>query len=351
MSKRSLTQRAIIFQSHGDPSQVLSAKTLPDLPPPPPSSLSVRFALSPINPSDINVIQGIYPSQPHVRTSKEVELDEYYIPGNEGLGIVEEVGSSGSEFSEGDWVIMKRSQAGTWASAAILDPKDVIRIPRKPNPSKLTEAHAATLTVNPPTAWGMLTKFIELKEGDWVVQNGANSAVGQAVIQIAKRRGLQTLNFVRNRPNFAELKEQLSSIGATQVFTYDDLSDKATKQKIKEVTAGKEIRLGLNCVGGKETSLMATLLGKDAHLVSYGAMSKQPLSLPTSLFIFKNLTSHGYWQSRWYQDCSPQERDAMFNDILDMIEDGSVRSPLKWRIKTDGFRLVISPRTRNLDID
>ena len=47
---------------------------------------------------------------------------------------------------------------------------------------------------------------------------------------------------------------------------------------------------------------MAGLLGSDAHLVTYGAMAKRPLSLPASLFIFKNLTSHGFWLSRWYKD-------------------------------------------------
>ena len=51
----------------------------------------------------------------------------------------------------------------------------------------------------------------------------------------------------------------------------------------------------LNSVGGKPTQLMTRFLGVDSHLVSYGAMSKQPLSLPTSLFIFKNLTAHGFW--------------------------------------------------------
>lgn len=36
-------------------------------------------------------------------------------------------------------------------------------------------------------------------QGDYVIQNGANSAVGQAVIQIAKAWGLKTINVVRNR--------------------------------------------------------------------------------------------------------------------------------------------------------
>ena len=72
------------------------------------------------------------------------------------------------------------------------------------------------LQVNPPTAYNMLHDYVQLDEGDWIVQNGANSAVcqlsalersfqclwaqvGQAVIQIAAARGWKTLNFIRNR--------------------------------------------------------------------------------------------------------------------------------------------------------
>ena len=71
---------------------------------------------------------------------------------------------------------------------------------------------------------------------------------------------------------------------------------------------------------------MSRLLGQDAHLVSYGAMSKQPLSLPTSLFIFKNLTCHGFWQSRWYADKSPQQRDSLMRTLVKMLADGQVHS-------------------------
>jgi hypothetical protein len=56
---------------------------------------------------------------------------------------------------------------------------------------------------------------------------------------------------------------------------------------LKQQPSSQEIKLGLNCVGGKPTSLLAGYLGHNAALVSYGAMSMSPLSLPTSLFIFK----------------------------------------------------------------
>jgi mitochondrial enoyl-[acyl-carrier protein] reductase / trans-2-enoyl-CoA reductase len=103
------------------------------------------------------------------------------------------------------------------------------------------------------------------------------------------------------------------------------------------------LRLALNCVGeyflvrstalalttiqigGKETTQMSRLLGSNAHLVSYGAMSKQPLSLPTSLFIFKNLTTHGFWQSRWYLDHSAEERQQLFDTLAGLISRGQLK--------------------------
>ena len=56
----------------------------------------------------------------------------------------------------------------------------------------------------------MLKDFVSLKPGDCVLQNGANSAVGQAVIQIAKTMGVTTVNVVRDREDIDSLKQRLT---------------------------------------------------------------------------------------------------------------------------------------------
>jgi hypothetical protein len=76
--------------------------------------------------------------------------------------------------------------------------------------------------------------------------------------------------------------------------------------------------------GGKETTSMVRLLGNDAHLVSYGAMAKQPLSIPTSYFIFKNLTCHGFWQSQWYKTRTREEREALMQNLVHLIKEKKV---------------------------
>jgi len=45
----------------------------------------------------------------------------------------------------------------------------------------------------------MLKDFVKLREGDYIVQNGANSAVGQMVVQLAKSWGVMSINIVRDR--------------------------------------------------------------------------------------------------------------------------------------------------------
>ncbi|KAG0707147.1 hypothetical protein DFH29DRAFT_897301 [Suillus ampliporus] len=316
--------RAIVYNINGDPARVLSAISFPDLPPPPPNTLNIRLLLAPINPADINVIEGVYPAKPEPDVSLSQAKDHpLFVGGNEGLGKVVDIGEGVIGLQKGDWVVMTRSQSGTWSSAKNVASSDVLKVPNQ----GLSETQAATITVNPPTAYNMLHDFAQLVEGDWIVQNGANSAVGQAVIQIAAAKGYKTINFIRDRQDVELLKKHLESLGAAHVVTYDELSDKSLREKVRTWTGGKGIRLGLNCVSGKTTTLMARLLGDSAHLVSYGAMSKEPLSLSTSLFIFKNLTCHGFWQTRWYRDKSVEERQELFETLTALMRDGKLQGP------------------------
>ncbi|KAF9078050.1 hypothetical protein BDP27DRAFT_1310677 [Rhodocollybia butyracea] len=319
--------RAIAYTQNGDPAEVLNVITYPKLSPPSPNTVNIKFILSPINPADINTIEGVYPAKPSwtsdlASSGWGSKGKQVYVGGNEGLAKVVEVGEGVEGLKKDDWVVMDKPQLGTWATSRNVSFEDVIRLPA----TGLTEAHGATMTVNPTTAYNMLHNFVKLNQGDWVVQNGANSAVGQLVIQIAKALGINTINLVRPREDMAPLHRQLEGLGANKVLTYDELNDKSLRGKIKEWTNGKGIRLGLNCVGGDSTTAMAKLLGQDAHLVSYGAMSKQPLSLPTSLHIFKNLTSHGFWQSNWTKTHSRAEKEQLIGDLATMMRDGKIKA-------------------------
>lgn len=68
----------------------------------------------------------------------------------------------------------------------------------------LSEVFVLTITVlfkvvSPPTALCLLRLFVNLKEGDVIVQNGATSAVGQSIIQLSRMKGIHTFNIIRDR--------------------------------------------------------------------------------------------------------------------------------------------------------
>jgi len=78
---------------------------------------------------------------------------------------------------------------------------------------------------NPSTAYRMLHDFVSLNTDDVIIQNGANSACGQNVIQLANIYGYKSVNIVRNRPepDLENLKNYLKGLGATHVLTEEEL--------------------------------------------------------------------------------------------------------------------------------
>jgi NADPH:quinone reductase-like Zn-dependent oxidoreductase len=142
-SARVQANRAIVYSQNGPPAEVVRALTIPVLSTPPPQTVNVRFILSPINPADVNVIEGVYPSKPEASSFPGVQCD-LYVGGNEGLAEVTNVGSGVKGLERGDWVVMRASQVGTWRSAANLLEGQLLKIPRLKG---LSEVNAATMMV------------------------------------------------------------------------------------------------------------------------------------------------------------------------------------------------------------
>ncbi|KAJ3216785.1 hypothetical protein HDU67_008962 [Dinochytrium kinnereticum] len=311
--------RAITFLKVGLPEEVLEVRTVP-LKSWTSRSVHIKFVASPINPADVNQIQGTYPVKP------KFSEDYGAVGGNEGIAKVVEVGSDVKGFSRGDFVVPKGSAFGTWRDVANVEEHEILKV----NAEGVSTVTAGTVTVNPCTAFRMLKDFQTLKPGDVVLQNGANSAVGQAVIQIARAWGLKTVNIVRDRPDFKDLERDLKSLGADMVIPEEGLR-KAEKDIIS--LSGKAPLLGLNCVGGKSATNVARQLGEGGTLVTYGGMSKEPVTLPTSLFIFKDIQSRGFWMTRWYANNSDEERRNMTDAILGLAREGRFREPWHQKIR------------------
>ncbi|KAL4877917.1 hypothetical protein BJY04DRAFT_121918 [Aspergillus karnatakaensis] len=338
--------KALVYSRYGEPKDVLKLHQH-SISAPHGTQVNLRLLAAPLNPADVNQIQGVYPSKPPFQTALGT-TEPSAIGGNEGAFEVIATGSDVQSLTKGDWVIMKRTGQGTWRTHAQLDESQLIKIEDK---TGLSPLQVSTVSVNPVTAYRMIKDFCDwdwLRAGEeWLIQNGANSGVGRAAIQLGREWGIKTLNVVRERktPEDTEaLKQELKELGATAVVTEAELLSGEFKNIVKRLTKeGKEpIRLALNCVGGKNATALAKVLAPGSHMVTYGAMSKQPVALPSGLLIFKNLVFDGFWVSRW-GDKNPQLKENTINDILQLTRAGKFKDipveEAKWRWDTDGPQL------------
>uniref|UniRef100_F7EMA5 Enoyl-[acyl-carrier-protein] reductase, mitochondrial n=1 Tax=Monodelphis domestica TaxID=13616 RepID=F7EMA5_MONDO len=300
--------QALVFAQHGEPVKVVELKTL-EVRPLDTSDVRIKMLAAPVNPADINVIQGTYALLPKLPA----------VGGNEGVGQVLEVGSEVTRVKPGDLVIPADVGLGTWQTEAVMSEKSLISIP-----SDIPLLCAATLGVNPCTAYRMLSDFEQLRPGDSIIQNAANSGVGQAVIQIAAALGLRTINVVRDRPDLQKLTDRLKGLGAEHIFTEEAMRRPEMKDFFKNFPRP---RLAFNCVGGKSSTELMRHLGHGGTMVTYGGMAKQPVTASVSSFIFKDLKLRGFWLTQWKKDQGPDQFKEMILTLCDFIRRGQLTEP------------------------
>ncbi|XP_015874172.3 enoyl-[acyl-carrier-protein] reductase, mitochondrial isoform X1 [Ziziphus jujuba] len=298
--------KAVVYEQHGPPDSVTRVVELLPVEVKE-NDVCVRMLASPINPSDINRIEGVYPVRPQVPA----------VGGYEGVGEVHSVGSAVKGLLPGDRVIPSPPSFGTWQTYIVKDQSVWYKV-NKESPME----YAATITVNPLTALRMLEDFVTLNSGDAIVQNGATSIVGQCIIQIARSRGIRSVNIIRDRTGSEEVKQKLRKLGADEVFTESELEVK----NVKSLLAGlPEPALGFNCVGGNAASLVLKFLRQGGTMVTYGGMSKKPITVSTSSFIFKNLSLRGFWLQKWMSADKAKECRGMIDYLLDLAREGKLK--------------------------
>ena len=291
------------------------------------NDLLVKLVASPINPADINFIKGNYDNLPD-------NLPK--ILGNEGLF---EVVECRGEFKRGDWVISSDLDWGNWRSHAIAPISSFIKLPNNLNKHSL-----ATIQVNPCTAYRMLNDFVQLKENDTIIQNGANSGVGQSIIQFGKQMKLNVINIVRKRENATahrKLCEYLESLGAKYIFTEDELMNGLANSRANLWSSIARPKLALNCVGGQATTNMIRVLDRRSTLVTYGRMSGQPVTTSAENFIFNDLTCKGFWITGWRRE-NPQAYKSMLDSIVQMMASDSFVAPDCVEYKIEDYKLALA---------
>jgi NADPH:quinone reductase-like Zn-dependent oxidoreductase len=263
--------RAVQLTDYGDLAGGLKIVDIPAPGAPGPNQVLIGMEYAPVDPSDLLLAMGVYALRPVLPS----------VIGNEGVGVVLAVGPGVSGVQIGDRVLAPLSSL-TWRERMVVPAEGLFALPAEADPKQL-----AMLAINPVTAALLLSEFVDLRPGDWVVQNAANSGVGRAVIAFAKERDLKTANIVRR----AELAAELEAAGADLVVA--DGADVA--QRVTKAVGGAEFKLALDGVSGPATGALAAILSPHGTIVSYAAMSGAPISLSPFDVIFKPLTLAGFF--------------------------------------------------------
>lgn len=243
-----------IVREFGPPEEVIVGESYePD--PPGPGQVKIRMLMASINPSDLVTISGAYRS----RTTLP------FVPGFEGVGIVESVGPGVRQSLLGQRVLPLGSW-GAWQDVKVTEERWCF-----PVPSDLTDQQAAMAYINPLTARLMVQDYAPSPPA-YVAVNAAASAIGQMIIRMLNHSGLRPIAIVRRPESIARIEDQL----AVQAVVCT--SEVRLQDRLRELTDGRGLTVAWDAVGGTEGDDLVRALRPGGTLVHYGLLSGTPLS-------------------------------------------------------------------------
>lgn len=216
--------------------------------------------------------------------------------------------------AEGDLVIPLDRE--NWVQRKKVKGAQLVKVPANVDPLQL-----AMLKVNPPTAHLMMTRYVDLKRGEWLIQDAANSGVGHCLIRLAKAAGLRTVNIVRREG----LADELAALGGDVVAVDGpDLGE-----RVRDATQGASIRLAVDAVGGTQIVRLGDCLAEEGVIVNYGLLSGENPQLTGHQTVFKRLRLTGFWLVPALQRMAPAEIRSMYEMLAARVADGSLHVPVE----------------------
>ena len=295
--------RSAMHHQFGDPAQVLLLSDSP-VPEPGPGEVRIRMQLAPIHNHDLWTIRGQYGYKPTLPA----------IGGSEGLGVVDALGAGVEGIAVGQRVATA-SARGTWAEYFVAPARMVI-----PMPDAIADETAAQLIAMPLSAL-MLLEFLQVERGRWIVQNAANGAVGKTLAMLAAARGIRVLSLVRRDAGV----DELAAVGVDNVVS---TATPGWMDAAKALLGDALASAAVDSVSGQASAELVALLGENGMLVSFGAMSGEPMQVPSGDAIFRGVTMKGFWGSRVSRDMSVADKRRLVGELIQRALDGELRLPV-----------------------
>ncbi len=313
--------KIVQFSKLGVPHEVCECVTVPDPGPPAADEILVELEACPINPADMLNVSGRYANKPDLPGRA----------GNEGVGRVLAVGADVDVLVVGDRVMMPARE--NWVERRLVGAKTAIKLPSDGDVFQLS-----LLRICPATASLLLSEMVTLDEGDWLVQNAANSAVGRLLIQMAQEKGIRTVNVVR-RDGVAD---SLHTLGADLVIL--DGNDLA--ERVRAKIGDGHVALAVDAVSGDATMRMAKCLTDGGMLVNHGLLSGDPVKVDYHELVFRGITVRGFWLSKELQRIGVTKTVALYRSLAERVVGGELHTEVEASYSLSDAKVALEHASR-----
>jgi NADPH:quinone reductase len=287
--------KAVRVHEFGGP-EVLQSEDM-ETPKPGPSEVLVRIHAAGVNPVETYIRAGTYARLPELP----------YTPGNDGAGVVEQVGADVTEFKAGDRVYIAGTLTGTYAEFALCKKEQV-----HPLPTNVSFAQGAAIGTPYATAYRGLLQRAVAKPGETVLVHGASGAVGTAAVQLARTGGLRVFGTAGSDQGLKLAREQ----GAHEVF---DHHAPEHFEQIMKATGGRGVDVIMEMLANVNLGNDLTILAKGGRVVIIG--SRGPVEINPRNTMQRDADVRGMI----LPNTPPQEMASIHAALVAGLENGTLR--------------------------
>ncbi|HTU16053.1 MAG TPA: zinc-dependent alcohol dehydrogenase family protein [Solirubrobacterales bacterium] len=289
-----------MVREFGDAPEVVDLTEI-EIPGPGEGQVLVEMLASAINPSDLITISGAYRSR--------VALP--FLPGFEGVGVVRSIGPGVTDLAVGTRVL-PIGTAGSWSSHKLSESRWCF-----PVSDSLSEEQAATMYVNPLTAWLMLHDSASIDPGMTVIVDAAGSEIGRMLLALLNRAGVEPVAIVRSASSANGIEGfATKAVLVSSAPRFEEELDRACPDRPDLV---------LDSVGGELGSVLRSRIAPGGRFIHYGLLSGEPLtplptgSAPDHRFEFFRLRD-------WVHRVEPTEIQAGLDRVGGLIAEGVIET-------------------------
>lgn len=289
--------RAIEVQENGPPETLVVTDIR--LPPVGDGDVLVEMKSAGVSYVDLLMVAGEYQFKP----------DLPFVPGQEGAGIVREVGASVTAVKPGDHV-MTSHRTGAWAEYAVLPDTRVT-----PMPDSIDFVVGASFRSNYATAL-LAMQRAQLAAGETLLVHAAAGGVGMAAVHIGKLMGATVIGTASSDDKLAVV----SAEGADHTINYSG----GFRERVKELTGGKGADVIYDPVGGDVFDESMRCINYLGRIVIIGFTSGRAALAKTNHLLIKDASVIGMTVGS-FSAHEPEAAADNTRQILDWVAAGKLK--------------------------